>query len=131
MDKNKSQNQTGQGKQGQAQDQSGQRKNEPTANVRGTEQGRQQQPGSKVNQQTGQQAHQSESNQGGSSQTGKSDQTITNQDEQRQATNSGTSNRPMGEEETEGDRQREERLKPYKNAGDDSGETEKKSPTMK
>jgi hypothetical protein len=129
MDKNKSQKQTGQGKQDQA---NAQRKNEPTANARGAEQGRQQQPGSNQNQQTGQQAHRSsaDSAQSGSSQTGKSDQTITNQDEQRQVTNSGGS-KPLGEEETEGDRQREERLKPYKNAGDDSGETEKKSPTMK
>jgi hypothetical protein len=124
MDKNKSQKQTGQGKQDQA---NTQRKNEPTTNARGAEQGRQQQPGSNQNQQTGQQAHRSsaDSVESGSSQTGsKSDQTITNQDEQRQVTNSD-SNKPLGEEETEGDRQREERLEPYKNAGEDSGETER------
>ena len=134
MDKNKSDKQTGQGKHGQAQNHGNmQRKNEPTANTRGMEQGRQQQPGSKVNTQSGQQAHRSSSDtaQGASSQTGKSEQNITNQDEQRQVTNSGNSNKPMGEEETEGDRQRDERLKPYKNAGDDSGNTEKKSPTMR
>ena len=134
MDKNRSDKQTGLGKQGQAQDQGNtQRKKEPTASGRHSDQDRHQQPGSKTNQQTGQQAHKSSSDsaQGNTSQTSKSDQNITNQDEQRQVTNSGSGSKPMGEEETEGDRQREERLKPYKNVGDDSGETDKKSPTMK
>jgi hypothetical protein len=35
----------------------------------------------------------------------------------------------MGEEETEGD-PGQERIKPYKNIGDDSEETEKKTPSM-
>ena len=134
MDKNGSDKQTGLGKQGQAQDQGNtQRKKEPTAGNRNSDQSRHQQPGSKVKQQTGQEAHRSSSDtaQGNPSQSSKSDKTVTNQDEQRQVTNSGSDSKPMGEEETEGDRQREERLKPYKNVGDDSGETDKKSPTMK
>jgi hypothetical protein len=51
---------------------------------------------------------------------------LTNQDEQRKSTNVGGGNRGEGEEESEGD----ERIKPYKNIGDDSEEVEKKTPTM-
>jgi hypothetical protein len=134
MDKNRSDKQTGLGKKGQAQDQGNtQRKKEPTASSHRSEQNRHQQPGSNVSQQTGQETHKSAtaSAQGNTSQNSKSEQNITNQDEQRQVTNAGAGSNPMGEEETEGDRQREERLKPYKNVGDDSGETEKNSPTMK
>ena len=134
MDKNRSDKQSGQGKKGQGQSQiNSQRKGEPNASTRSMEQDRHR-PGSTVKQETGQQAQHSmsgNSTQSPSSQSSNGGQSITNQDQQRQVTNADNTGRPMGEEETEGDRQREERLKPYKNAGDDSGETEKKSPTMK
>jgi hypothetical protein len=67
--------------------------------------------------------------QGGEKQSGEWQRPLTNQDEQRKPTNAGNSDSPMGEEETEGD-PGQERIKPYKNIGDDSKETEKKEPTM-
>lgn len=128
---NKNQRQSDQGQQGRNQNQGNQqRKNEPAAQRGNENQGRQQE-GSKQQSVPQSQRAGTDMSQSGSQQSGRSGQTITNQDEQRQATNSGDSSRPMGEEETEGDRQRQERLKPYTNVGDDSGETDKKSPTMK
>lgn len=123
--------QAGEGQQGKNQYQGNQqRKNEPTSQKGSESHARQQQPGSQDSK-SEQQSQRSGNEPSVAQQSGKSEQTITNQDQQRQATNAGDSNRPMGEEETEGDRQREERLKPYKNVGDDSGETDKKTPTMK
>jgi hypothetical protein len=61
-----------------------------------------------------------------SPQSGELRKPLTNQDEQRKSTNIGGGNRGEGEEESEGD----ERIKPYKNIGDDSEEVEKKTPTM-
>lgn len=54
---------------------------------------------------------------------------ITNQDEQRRATNAGNSNDVMGEQEIEGDRWRNDRSRPYKN-GDDFINIQRKTPTM-
>jgi hypothetical protein len=54
---------------------------------------------------------------------------LTNQDEQRKPTNAGARDAPMEEEETEGDLGKE-RIKPYKNIGDDSEEVERKTPSM-
>jgi hypothetical protein len=128
MDKNKNTKQSGKGQAPQGKGQGNQqRKNDPTAQ---SDKHTKQQSSSSPNQPGGQPRTQPDSAQNTSEQSGRSNQTITNQDEQHQVTNAG-SDKPMGEEETEGDRQREERLKPYKNVGDDSGETEKKSPTMK
>jgi hypothetical protein len=67
--------------------------------------------------------------QGEDTQSGEWKRPLTNQDEQRKTTNAGNSDSPMGEEETEGD-PGEERIKPYKNIGDDSEEVEKKTPSM-
>ena len=61
-----------------------------------------------------------------SSQSGEWRRPLTNQDEERKSTNIGGGNRGEGEEESEGD----QRIKPYKNIGDDSEEVEKKTPTM-
>lgn len=54
---------------------------------------------------------------------------VTNQDAQRKTTNAQGADQPMGEEETEGE-PGQERIKPYKNIGDDSEEVEKKTPSM-
>ena len=54
---------------------------------------------------------------------------ITNQDEQRRATNAGNTNDVMGEQETEGDRWRIDRSRPYKNS-DDFMNIQRKTPTM-
>lgn len=65
--------------------------------------------------------------QSGSQQSAEWKRPLTNQDEQQETTNADKSDdSAIGEEESEGD----ERLKPYKNIGDDSEETEKKTPTM-
>lgn len=130
MDNNKSLRQSGQGKQGQGQDLNPQRKSGPAGSHRKIQPG-QQQPASPLNQETGQQAQQRQTAQAENARSSQSSETITNQDQQRQATNAGDSNRPMGEEETEGDRQREEQLKPYITEGNDSAQTEKNSATVK
>jgi hypothetical protein len=131
MHKNKNPKQSDQNQNAQGKNLSNQqRRNEPSA----ADKKLGQRGSATQHQPSGQQrppSSQSDSIQSGAEQTGRSNQTITNQDEQRQATNAGSSDTPMGEEETEGDRQREEKLKPYKNVGEDSGETEKKSPVMK
>jgi hypothetical protein len=54
---------------------------------------------------------------------------ITNQDEQRRATNAGNANDVMGEQETEGDRWRNNRSRPYINS-DDFINIQRKTPTM-
>jgi hypothetical protein len=74
-------------------------------------------------------AQQPEDSKQSGEQSGEWQRPLTNQDEQRKPTNAGSSDAPMGEEETEGD-PGQERIKPYKNIGDDSEETEKKTPSM-
>lgn len=54
---------------------------------------------------------------------------ITNHDEQRRATNAGNTNDVMDEQETEGDRWRTDRSRPYKNS-DDFMNIQRKTPTM-
>jgi hypothetical protein len=66
------------------------------------------------------------SQQSSGSQSGEWPRPLTNQDEQKKSTNIGGGNRGEGDEQSEGD----ERIKPYKNIGDDSEEVEKKTPTM-
>jgi hypothetical protein len=66
-----------------------------------------------------------------SSQAGEWKRPLTNQDEQQKPTNAGEGDDAgLTEEQTEGDRRQDERLRPYKNVGDDSEEVEKKTPSM-
>ena len=129
--KNKGQNPNQGGQQGQGRHD---KKNDPVASDNNP-------PAKSGQQDQGQERSQSQPNQGQKERQGQesgreegsqsgSQRNITNQDQQRQPTNAGDSGQPMGEEETEGDRQQDERLKPYKNVGDDSEEVEKKTPTM-
>lgn len=71
-----------------------------------------------------------EQSQGNQQQSGEWKRPLTNQDEQRKPTNTGASNDTgLNEEEQEGDSS-QERIKPYKNMGDDSKEVERKTPSM-
>jgi hypothetical protein len=56
---------------------------------------------------------------------------ITNQDEQRQATNAGNDQEaPVNASQPAADRRHEERSQPYKNTGKDSEEIEEETTTM-
>jgi hypothetical protein len=112
MDKNKNLGQPDQEKrQGQPNQQEHIRKNEPVMD----------------NNPSGKDKSSDRSQEQGQGQSGEWKRPLTNQDEERKSTNVGkTTDNPTGEEESEGD----ERLKPYKNVGDDSEEVEKKTPTM-
>lgn len=110
MDNNKAQEQPSQtGKDGQSQSQN-QRTNDPTSLGKNP-------------------AEQSPDGDDTNTQAGEWQRPLTNQDEQKKRTNAGDSDSPLGENETEGD-PGQERLKPYKNIGDDSEDVEKKTPTM-
>ena len=117
MDKNRNQRQPDPNKKGGSpnQENSGRRKplNEPTA---------QQNKGNKSNQPQDSPTEKNEP-------AGEWRRPLTNQDEQRKTTNVQNNDNALSEEETEGE-QHHERIKPYKNVGDDSEEVEKKTPSM-
>ncbi len=117
MSKNRGEKQTGHGKQSQGQDK---QRVTPTAN-------RPQQNPENVKQQRSQHSAPEQPQHEPAART--TGENITNQDQQRQVTNADAGNRPMGEEETEGDR-RDEHLKAYKNP-EASGSVSKHSPTVK
>ena len=118
MDKNKNQGQPGQEKKG---GQPNQQENLNKGQSQGSEP-KDNNPSGK----TGEQPQGGQQPQGGE-QAGEWKRPLTNQDEERQVTNAGKSDdNATGEEESEGD----QRIKPYKNIGDDSEEVEKKTPTM-
>jgi hypothetical protein len=63
--------------------------------------------------------------------SGQLKKTVTNHDAQRKITNSGNADDVMGEQETEGDRRRNERFRSYKTTEDDFlKHFERKTPTM-
>jgi hypothetical protein len=132
MSKNRGERQSGQGKQGQGQDNKVQR-GEPTPSNRqpqqptGVKKVAEQRPNAQQSQMpasTAQRESQSEAVQSSS------EKAVTNQDQQRQVTNSDGSNQPMREEETEGDR-RDRAIEPYMTNDSDSGSTDHRSPTKK
>lgn len=122
MDNKKTNRQTGQGLQGQGQQHNPQRKQDSPMKDKQAE----------MKSQKNNNMNQRSSSPGGQEQMDQSrsdNKTITNQDEQRQVTNSGDSKSPMGEEETEGDRQRSNQLSNYKNSQDNTGRTKNDSIT--
>jgi hypothetical protein len=122
MDKNKKQGQSNPDK-GNAGPKQGkhERKNDPVASQRPD-------PKNQRSQESQQDQDRAKGNTG-EAPSGEWKRPLTNHDEQRKPTNAGNSGEPMGEEETEGD-PGQERIKPYKNIGDDSEEVEKKTPSM-